>query len=95
MAKRIPKKLCYYKEITKTQLCSRTNVKIFREVVEDDLRSLQRCNANEDAITARCSAQKAIQQNDERRLGMYVDEGQHLTSFSGWKYQESLKIDDS
>jgi len=68
---------------------------MFREVVEDDLRSLQRCNANEDAITARCSAQMNIQQNDERRSGMYVDEGQYLTSFSGWKRQESLKIDES
>jgi len=68
---------------------------MFREVVEDDLRSLQRCNANEDAITARCSAQMTIQQNDERRSGMYVDEGQYLTSFSGWKRQESLKIDES
>jgi len=62
---------------------------MFREVVEDDLRALQRCNANEDAITARCSAQMAIQQNDECRSGKYVDEGQHL---SGWKRQE---IDES
>ena len=46
---------------------------MFREVVEDNLRALQRCNANEDAITARRSAQMAIQQNDERRSGMYVD----------------------
>ena len=68
---------------------------MFREVVEDDLRSLQRCNANEDAITARCSAQMNIQQNDERRSAMYGDEGQYLTSFSGWKRQESLKIDES
>jgi len=68
---------------------------MFREVVEDDLRALQRCNANEDAITARCSAQMAIQQNDERRSGMYVDEGQCFTSFSEWKRQESLTIDES
>jgi len=68
---------------------------MFREVVEDDLRALQRCNANEDAITARCSAQMAIQQNDERRSGKYVDEGQCLTSISRWKRQESLKIDES
>jgi len=68
---------------------------MFREVVADDLRALQRCNANKNATTARCSAQMAIQQNDERRSGMYVDEGQCLTSFSGWKRQESLKIDES
>jgi len=68
---------------------------MFREVVEDDLRALQRCNANENAITARCSAQMAIQQNDERRSGMYVDEGQYLTSFRGWKRQELLTIDES
>jgi len=48
---------------------------MFREVVEDDLRALQRCNTNEGAITARCSAQMAIQQNDECDSGMYVDEG--------------------
>jgi len=66
--------LCYSKQITKTQLCSRTKVEMFREVGVD-LRALQRCNANEDAITARCSAQMAIEQNDERRPGMHVDEG--------------------
>jgi len=68
---------------------------MFREVVEDDLRALQRCNANEDAVTARCSAQMAIQQNDDRRSGMYVDKGQCLTSFGRWKRQESLTIDES
>jgi len=67
---------------------------MFREVVEDDLRALQRCSANEDAITARCSAQMAIQQNDERKSGMYVDDGQCLTSFSRWKRQESLKTEE-